>query len=890
MGNLIFNNISTEDLGLVIQAPPTYTFSSKDASTQHVPGRNGDILIDNKSYNNVDRTYSIASVFRPGTEFIANSQKIIEWLMSAKGYCRLEDTYDPLVFRMAEYHANGSLTDYYGKATSINITFDCKPQRFLKGGEKAIDYSSAEITIENPTKEIALPYITISGITYSENDVVMLSVENTETSEVVSNITMSKNPKESVTIDSEEQTVFCKDEDGSIEDLNKYVNLNGSSFPKFLAGYNAVTVAKYIQKTTLIENYNNLIKRSQVVCAAKYQPYNAIIESEQKKYDVKSYNNLKLLKEESYSCEAYLTYCNEKSEKYTFQSYNTLLQTYGQQCAFIGSNSTLPEWLGITSNSDGTFSIHLNAIDSVTKLSDSLSGGFIMTGSDKRISFITTGKAIGNKNYKESELVSITLYQAKLGANNLPEMMIQYSDVPSWLEAEMSYNSNTIDGRSPDRIKYKTKKSGYYFAEKSGLFGKSKWNLYKEDSPQTLAEVAWSTWKKAFMPSSGLSNSTTAQFSYKYLEKIPQYEDITVEKKDADGNDIEEVTNKVHFSIEASSVDLTSITFKALDDGYYRSNSQKVSEFVYVKAGTNIGNLSNIKTDTAVDIYYLQGVPNYSSDKEYPDWLDPQLLLVASDAGSDINPKSIDFKANKDAYYSYSYKTSSGSLKQTNWEKRAVGQAIGVILPDTRKDEDASIIHKADEAYSIYMIESLPESFTYTDSDGNVITNIGFYDKDNNVYVNNRPPEWLKVSLKKGAKDDASEDQLKFEVAKAGYYKWDAGLTWLQLDVGKEIVSSSLKDDTTIYYMSSLPEYLSLENVSMKISESTTGNPETVSIIANKDGYYRANTGTDWIFYHKGENIADAKVNEDSTIYYLDKSNEALQNVKITIIPRWWML
>ena len=91
MGNLIFNNISTEDLGLVIQAPPTYTFSSKDTSTQHVPGRNGDILIDNHSYNNVDRTYSIASVFRPGTEFIANSQKIIEWLMSAKGYCRLED-------------------------------------------------------------------------------------------------------------------------------------------------------------------------------------------------------------------------------------------------------------------------------------------------------------------------------------------------------------------------------------------------------------------------------------------------------------------------------------------------------------------------------------------------------------------------------------------------------------------------------------------------------------------------------------------------------------------------------------------------------------------------------------------------------------------------------
>ena len=67
-------------------------------------------------------------------------------------------------------------------------------------------------------------------------------------------------PKESITIDSEEQTVFNKDSNGIIEDLNKYINLNGSEFPKFLAGYNTVAVAKYIQKAPLIENYNNLIK------------------------------------------------------------------------------------------------------------------------------------------------------------------------------------------------------------------------------------------------------------------------------------------------------------------------------------------------------------------------------------------------------------------------------------------------------------------------------------------------------------------------------------------------------------------------------------------------------------------------------------------------------
>ena len=256
MGNLIFNSISTEDLGLIIQAPPVYTFPSKDLSTQHVPGRNGDLIIDNKSFNNVDRVYSIGSVFRPGTNFIANAQKIIEWLASSKGYCRLEDSYDSLVFRLAEYQASNSLTDYYGKATAINVTFNCKPQRYLKGGEKEVAFTGSEAVIENPTKETSLPRITISGITYTDKDVVLMTVSNFDTSSVTSTITISQLPKNSMVIDSEEQSVFYKDDAGHAEDLNRYLNLNGSDFPKVLAGKNKISIAKYVQEPKVIENYN----------------------------------------------------------------------------------------------------------------------------------------------------------------------------------------------------------------------------------------------------------------------------------------------------------------------------------------------------------------------------------------------------------------------------------------------------------------------------------------------------------------------------------------------------------------------------------------------------------------------------------------------------------
>ena len=79
MGNLKFGDIYTKDLDLIIQAPPVYNFPAKDVTVEHIPGRNGDLIIDNKCWQNVERTYSIASVFRPGTNFINNAEKLIKW-------------------------------------------------------------------------------------------------------------------------------------------------------------------------------------------------------------------------------------------------------------------------------------------------------------------------------------------------------------------------------------------------------------------------------------------------------------------------------------------------------------------------------------------------------------------------------------------------------------------------------------------------------------------------------------------------------------------------------------------------------------------------------------------------------------------------------------------
>ena len=88
------------------------------------------------------------------------------------GYHRLEDSDDPEVYRLAMFRSKGSLQNYYDKATILNVTFECKPQRYLKIGERLISYSfdrvanldNIEAKIENPTLMKSLPEITLKNI------------------------------------------------------------------------------------------------------------------------------------------------------------------------------------------------------------------------------------------------------------------------------------------------------------------------------------------------------------------------------------------------------------------------------------------------------------------------------------------------------------------------------------------------------------------------------------------------------------------------------------------------------------------------------------------------------------------------------------------------------
>ena len=133
MMTFTFNGHNSREYGLFIESFPNEQGGQKILDTVQIPGRTGSLTIDTGAISNVRKSYSV--MFKGST---ANMRAIRQWLAMSEGYCRLEDTYDPDVYRKArvvnlptfENHINR-----YGRGT---IEFDCDPRRFLLEGEREI--------------------------------------------------------------------------------------------------------------------------------------------------------------------------------------------------------------------------------------------------------------------------------------------------------------------------------------------------------------------------------------------------------------------------------------------------------------------------------------------------------------------------------------------------------------------------------------------------------------------------------------------------------------------------------------------------------------------------------------------------------------------------------
>ena len=156
---LIYAGWSSRDFGLFLSGSGTYAAPERDLELTDVPGRNGSLVFDNHRFKNIEVTYP-AFLYQ---NFDANLAGFRNFLLSKSGYQRLEDTYHPEEFRMALYA--GPFEPDVGSFLhdgSLNLKFQCKPQRFLKSGEKTVTFTSSG-NIYNPTLFSSKPLIRVYG-------------------------------------------------------------------------------------------------------------------------------------------------------------------------------------------------------------------------------------------------------------------------------------------------------------------------------------------------------------------------------------------------------------------------------------------------------------------------------------------------------------------------------------------------------------------------------------------------------------------------------------------------------------------------------------------------------------------------------------------------------
>ena len=234
MGVITFNGVSSERFGILVELEPNYEYPERDYELVHVPGRNGDIVIDKGSYKNVTRSYYLA-VGKLDQNFVDMANNISKWLHSASGYARLEDTYEPKYYRLAMYREGGTINNLFRHAGRINVKFDCKPQRYLKSGEQKIVFIENG-QIVNPTEYEARPMITVIGAGDGN-----LRIGSTTVS--VSGI------EQSITIDSELGDAYK----GTLN-LNSKVRLS-NGFPTFKPGINEIIFSGGITSVEVVPKW-----------------------------------------------------------------------------------------------------------------------------------------------------------------------------------------------------------------------------------------------------------------------------------------------------------------------------------------------------------------------------------------------------------------------------------------------------------------------------------------------------------------------------------------------------------------------------------------------------------------------------------------------------------
>lgn len=231
---VVYNGRPLSDFSLYISGHGTFNSAERDVKKVEVPGKSGDLIFDNGRFKNVTVTYKDAFILEDDDDPVSFARKMRElasFIKSSPGYRRLEDTYHPDEYRLASCVSTIDPEVYYLVAGQFDLEFDCKPQRFMKSGEKPLTYTSSG-EIYNPSSFSSKPIIRVYG-----NGTLAVGEET---------MTISPHSQQYIDIDCDMMNCHC----GAVN-CNGYVSLNSGDFPVLVPGSNGINFSGNISRVEI---------------------------------------------------------------------------------------------------------------------------------------------------------------------------------------------------------------------------------------------------------------------------------------------------------------------------------------------------------------------------------------------------------------------------------------------------------------------------------------------------------------------------------------------------------------------------------------------------------------------------------------------------------------
>lgn len=160
----IFDGTDSRTFDAVVYERDTFSSPERQFTTVAIPGRSGDFLLDGSRFGNVAHEYDVV-IYR---RFDENFEALKAFLLSRRGYCRLEDSFHPNEYYHAYYSdpiiPEVSRNRDMGKFV---LRFNRKPQRWLLSGQDEIvlrmNGSNQKSTVTNPTQFDCYPLLLFYG-------------------------------------------------------------------------------------------------------------------------------------------------------------------------------------------------------------------------------------------------------------------------------------------------------------------------------------------------------------------------------------------------------------------------------------------------------------------------------------------------------------------------------------------------------------------------------------------------------------------------------------------------------------------------------------------------------------------------------------------------------